>query len=247
MKIAEQQLPHFQELEQLTKTGLVSYLLVLSAGLAVSAAGMDHTYPYVLTTSLCAKLLVGLSAINVLYLIIRGVDRIHWLGELHVWMDRRLFRFLVRSNDIIFVEFIYLLGPDERAAFIHRTGSERTTIVQSLLSHLADDPTILRNLLRRGMFRAWIWYWINLHGIFVFTLLTLAAAVRFGLDPNLYSRSFLIAIGSVAALHLLASLLTGSYIVVVTKRIVREMIHFHRPAIISFLHSYLAGKGFLKQ
>jgi len=247
MKIVEQQLPHFRELEQLTKTGLVSYLLVLSAGLAVTAAGIEHAYPFVLTMNLCAKLLIGLSALNVLYLTIRGVDKIGWLGELHVWLDKRLFRFLIRSNDIIFVEFIFLLGPEERSALVQRPVSERTTIVQSLLSRLADDPTILENLLRRGMFRSWIWYWINLHGIFVFFLLTLAAGVRYWLDPNVYSRSFLIAVGAVGTLHLLGSLLTGYLIVVVTRRIVREMIHFHRPAIISFLIRYLAGKGFLKQ
>jgi hypothetical protein len=247
MKTVERQLPHFRELEQLTKTGLVSYLLVLAAGLAISAAGIEHAYPFVLTMNLCAKLLFALCAANVLYIAIRGVDKIHWLGELHVWMDKKLFRFLLRSNEIIFVEFVFLLSPDERAAFVNRPRAERSTIVQSLLSHLADDPTILQNLLRRGMFRAWIWYWINLHGIFVFLLLTLAAAARYLLDPNLYARSFLIAVGAVAVIHLLASLLSGYYIVVVTRRIVREMIHFHRPAIISFLHSYLKGKGLLKQ
>lgn len=247
MKIVEQQLPHFRELEQLTKTGLVSYLLVLAIGLAVTAAGIEHTYPFVLTMNLCAKLLIGLTALNVIYITIRGVDKIHWLGELHVWMDEKLFRFLVRSNDIIFVEFIFLLGPEERTAFVHRPSSERSKLIQSLLSRLADDPTILHNLLRRGMFRAWIWYWINLHGIFVFFVLTIAAGVRYWVEPTIFSRSFLVAIGAVGALHLLASFLTGYVIVAVTRRIVREMIHFHRPAIISFLHSYLAGKGSLKQ
>ena len=143
MKIVDKKLPHFRELDQLTKTGLVSYLIVLSIGLAVTAAGIEHAYPFLLTMNLCAKLLIGLSAANVLYIIIRGVDRIHWLGGLHVWLDERLFRFLVRSNDIIFVEFIFLLGPEERAAFVHRPSGERSKLIQSLLSRLADDPTIL--------------------------------------------------------------------------------------------------------
>src|SRR6267143_3184911 len=126
MQIAENKSPYFRDLEQLTKAGLVAYLMVLVAGSALAAAGIEIAYNFMVNIQLCCSLLVTVLTLNVLYIFIRAVNRIHWMGELHVWLDKRLFGFLLKSNDIIFREFVILLEPNERLAFDTRSGPEKT-------------------------------------------------------------------------------------------------------------------------
>lgn len=243
MQMAENKNPYFFDLEQLTKAGLVAYLILLVAGLTLAAEGVEIAYDFMVNIELCCSLLVTIVSLNVVYMLIRGVNRVHWLGELHVWLDKRLFGFLLKSNEIIFGELVILLEPNELLTFDARSRNEKTVIAQSILSHLAEDPSILESLLRKGIFRSWIWYWISLYGVLAFVLLTVFTFLRYVLVPSLSSKAFLISIGVVAVFHVIFSFLSGYNIMRVTRRIIREMIHLHRAKIVSFLRNYPQGKG----
>jgi len=221
----------------MTKTGLVSYLILLVCGGILSTAGVDSTYNFIVHTKLCERMLIALITLDVIYVFIRVVDKIHWLGNLHVWLDQKTFGFLFKSNSIIIKELMLLLEPGERAAFDRLMESQRTEIAQSIFSQLAEDQSIFENLLRRGIFRSWILYWIMIYGVFVFLLLSVLSFSKLIIATTIDTKAFFTSIWVIAILHLILSILQGYNLISVTKRIIREIAYLHQGEIVSILRN----------
>jgi len=239
MRTVRNQYDYFQDLEKSTKAGLIAYLFLLISGLTISIYGIEKTINFITTIRLCETLFLTLLTINIVQLLIRGINKIHWLGDAHLWLDNTLFRFLQKSNAIILRELLTLLEPKERSVLDRLGLKERSAIARSIFSHLAEDQSIFENLLKRGIFRSWIWYWILIYGVFVFIILTITALTKTFLEPTVYSRALFTSIGSVTFFHLLISILFGYNILMVTKKIIREITELYKVEIISVLKNYI--------
>ncbi len=239
MRTIRNQYDYFQDLEKLTKAGLIAYLVLLISGLTISIYGVENTINFITTIRFCEILFLILLTINIIQLLIIGTNKIHWLGDVHLWLDNTLFRFLRKSNVIILRELLTILEPKERSVLDRLGIKERSAIAHSIFSHLAEDQSIFENLLKRGIFRSWIWYWILIYGVFVFILLTIIALTKTFFEPTIYSRALFTSIGSVTFFHLLISLLFGYNILIVTKKIIREITDIYKVEIISVLRNYI--------
>jgi len=239
MQTAENQYKYFQNLERTTKTGLIAYLFLLVFGFTISVAGVDNAFNFVTSMKRCEILFILLLTINLFQLFIRGINRINWLGDIHVWLDNKIFGFLFKSNEIILRELLILLDPKERVIIDTLGRSERTAVAQSIFSKLAEDQSIFEGLLKRGIFRSWIWYWIMIYGVTVFIFLTILSLSKTLLVPTIYTKAFFASVGIVAVAHLIFSLLMGYNLVFVTKRIIREITAIYQPEIVSLLRNHV--------
>jgi hypothetical protein len=235
MQTAQHQYAFFQDLERSTKSGLVAYLFILTLGLTLSMVGVDRAFLFIEKMRLCETLFIILLIINILQIFIRGINKINWLGNIHIWLDKTFFKFLFRSNEIILRELLTLLEPNERPVLDTLAEDERDTIAKSIFSRLADDQSIFESLLKRGIFRSWIWYWITIYGGLVFIILSVFSFSKSLLIPTIYSKALSASIGVVAIFHVVL----GYNLILVTKRIMREIIDLYDVEIQSLLRSYI--------
>jgi len=239
MQTAEHQYGYFQDLERSTKSGLIAYLFILTIGLAISIVGVEKGFYLITNIKLCESLFLSLLTINILQLLIRGINRIQWLGNVHIFLDKTFFKFLFRSNEIILRELLKLLEPHERPVLDKLAADERDAIARSIFARLADDQSIFESLLKRGIFNSWIWYWITIYGGMVFIILTICSFSKSLLIPTVYTRIFSESIGIVAVLHVLLIFILGYNLILVTKRIMREITDLYDTEILSLLRSYI--------
>ena len=236
---AEIQYAYFQDLERSTKSGLVAYFTILTLGIISSLAGIQTVYHFLTNMRLCETLLSTLLTLNILQIFIKLLNKVSWLGEFHIWLDQKLFRFLFRSNEIILRELILVLDTKERAIIDSLVASEQTAIARSIFANLAENHSIFANLLRRGIFRSWIVYWIMIYGVFVFIILILATLLKLIIVPSVYGQAFFIAIATTGILHILFTIMQGIKILFTTKQIIRELIEFNHDEILELLRQQL--------
>lgn len=239
MLTAEIQYAYFQDLEKSTKAGLVAYFLILVAGTIISVAGVNSVYSFLTHMRLCESLLISLMTVNVLFIFSKSLDRISWLGEFHIWLDQKLFRFLFRSNEIILRELLLVLDTRERAIIDSLVASEKTAIARSIFANLAENHSIFANLLRRGIFRSWILYWILIYGVFTFVVVFIAALTKSLIVPSAYGHAFFISVVTIGTFHVLLTILQGMNILFTTRRLIRELIEFNHDEILSLLRQQL--------
>ncbi|MBI5021665.1 MAG: hypothetical protein HZB59_09525 [Ignavibacteriales bacterium] len=239
MNTIEIQYNYFKDLERLTKTGLYSYLFIFVWFGIIATVGTKNIFTLMLYPELCEVFLILLGSINLFQIIKLISDKIQWLGEFHIWLDNKLFRFLYKSNEIILRELLILLEPKERSVLDQLTSDKRTLIAQSVFAKLSEDQSIFADLLRRGIFRSWIWYWITMYGISIFLLLTVVSAIKIIFLPTIYSKVLFISIGSFAGLQIVLGLILGYNLIRVTKKIIREITDLHGIEIITLLRSQM--------
>ena len=99
---------YFTSLERTIKISLAVYLLLLVMGTALVVHGVGRSWEEirgVANYGFYAGVFI-LAAFGGMYSL---VSKIHGLGELHIWLDRRFFGFLERSNEIIFQAVVRVL------------------------------------------------------------------------------------------------------------------------------------------
>jgi hypothetical protein len=236
-------LQYFKDLEQLTKAGLIAYFHLFLWGVVCTSIGIENVFQFLLNAQTCQSLFLSLLSVNILYILIRVTNAIDWLGKIHIWIDNKFFKFLFKSNDIILRELIILLEPEERVLVDKLGRGTKSAIAQSIFSHLAENPSIFERLLRRNVFRSWIWYWITLYGTLAFSLLTLIAVSRIYFVPSVYTSTFFMSIGSVAFIHILMIYFMGNRLLSRTKSLMKEITDRHYTEILSLLRSYVTQPG----
>ena len=225
----------FHGLEQLTKTGLVAYVFLLFAVGTVAVTGTETLLRALAGLSVCAYILIGVVIRDLLYLLVKGVNRIGWLGRLHLWLDEKIFGFSTRSNRIIFREFVVLLEPGERQRFDSLPDDRKNAIAEAIIASLAEDQSIFESLMQRGIFRSWIWYWIAIYGVLVFGLLTVVALAKMIMVPTMYTHALFTSIGVVAGIHLIVCVMFGVNVIHVTRHITRELGRYFQSEIVTLL------------
>ena len=242
MLTAERQYAYFENLERMIKGGVAFYVILLVAGCISGVAGSGS---FLSLVSGSVGNVVGAAAVVAAIFagVWIGTGRIAWLGEIHIWLDRTFFGFLGKSNEIIFDELIFALDAHERVAAGLVDPRRRGEMAHSIFSQLASDHAIFEDLLRSGIFRYWIWYWIMIYGTFAFILLTAWTLVggAAGGDPN--SREIFSACWMFSFLHLAATLVFGITLVRMTKRTVEGMVLSHGREIAAILREKLSTPG----
>lgn len=237
---AKIQYAYFENLEKTIKIGLAIYLTLFWMGTSVAVLGVGKTVEFLRTISPILLLIILMGMGLVAYGAFQSMRAIHWLGDIHIWLDGKFLGFLKKSNEIIFEELVHALEPEERLSAVNIEPGEKGSLAKSIFSQLAGHDELFGALLRSGIFRYWIWYWITLYGTFVFTLLTLEsfAAVLIGLEMDvktLFTTTWLFAL-----VHLGLSLLLGYHLVRMTRRTVDSIVRSHKDEIATILRANIS-------
>ena len=237
MLTPKSQFAYFENLEETIKIGFALYLLFFVAGCISILLGSDilndllHRGRYV-------EIGGGVIAFGAVFWgIYWSTGRIHWLSEIHIWLDKILFGFLKKSNTIIFDGLIVALPPDEREMAVNIGTGEQGLLAQSIFSQLAKDSQLFATLLQSGIFRYWIWYWIMIYGTFLSSILTAGSFfnILLGSDPG--GKTLFSIFWILAFLHLAATLLLGFFLLRMTKQTVDSMVISHQNEIESILRA----------
>ncbi|HLF13402.1 MAG TPA: hypothetical protein VI932_00750 [Bacteroidota bacterium] len=230
---------YFSSLERTIKVALALYMLLLLAGSAWLIAGIAQTWEILrrIDNSAFYAVLFSLFAFGGVYYV---VSKIHWLGELHIWLDRRFFGFLEKSNEVIFQAMVHVLESDDQSYARDLRSEERYSMIHSVFSRLAENYRLFDTLMESGIFRSWIWYWVMNYGTFTFSLLTIGsfAAMLTGDDP--FVRTLFTVCWIAALLHLAVNLVLGHYLTGMTRKVSESIVLTYKPQITLMLRDSIA-------
>ncbi len=230
---------YFASLERTIKVALAFYLLLLTSGTGWLIAGIGPTLHALRRVDNFAfyTVLVFLFAFGGIYYV---VSKIHWLGELHIWLDRRFFGFLEKSNEIIFQAMVRVLESDDQSHARDLRSDERYSMIHSVFSRLAENFRLFDSLMESGIFRYWIWYWVMNYGTFTFSILTAGcfAAMLTGDDPSV--RTLFTVCWSSALLHLAVNLILGHHLTGMTRKVSESIVLTYKPQITMMLRDSIA-------
>ncbi len=226
---------YFTSLERTIKISLAIYLVLLMIGTALLLHGVGRSWEELRETRYYGFYsgLFILGAFGGVYLL---VSKIGWLGELHIWLDRRFFGFLARSNDIIFQAVVRVLESDDQHHARDLSPDKQYSMIQSIFSRLAENFRLFDSLMESGIFRFWIWYWVMNYGTFTFSILTVATFLSMlsGADPSL--RVTFTVCWSAALAHLMINLVLGHYLTRKTREVSESIVSDYKPQIMLLLH-----------
>ena len=233
---------YFSSLERTIKVALAVYIFLLTAGamvLVFGRNGIGETWELVSRIDNYALYGAALAvfAFSGIYF---AVSKIHWLGEMHIWFDRRFFGFLEKSNEIIFQAMVRVLESDDQLYARDLRSEERYAMIRSVFSRLAENFRLFDGLMESGIFRFWIWYWVMNYGIFTFTLLTVGTfiAMLTGQDPAL--RTVFTVCWSAALIHLAVNLILGYSLTGMTRKVSESIVLTYKPQITLMLRETIS-------
>jgi hypothetical protein len=230
---------YFASLERTIKVALAFYLLLLTSGTGWLIAGIGPTLHALRRVDNFAfySVLVFLIAFGGIYYV---VSKIHWLGELHIWLDRRFFGFLEKSNEIIFQAMVRVLESDDQSYAKDLRTDERYSMIHAVFSRLAENFRLFDSLMESGIFRYWIWYWVMNYGTFTFSILTAGcfAAMLTGDDPS--ARTLFTLCWSSALVHLAVNLILGHHLTGMTRKVSESIVLTYKPQITMMLRDSIA-------
>ncbi len=241
LSTARNQYAYFEGLEKTIKGGLSFYIVILLIGLTISVAGYQNTLSTMQAWGLPAILIVAGASAGLFFGLFKGSGKIRWLAEIHIWMDQRFFGFLKKSNDIIFHRLISALEPEERGRAVVMEAGEQGALAQTIFSRLAGDPHLFEALLRTGIFRKWIWYWIMIYGTSVFIMLTVETLIRGAVGPDPQIRTFFSAYWALALIHLGVTVLLGYRLIGMTRKTMDTMVRVHKSEIAIMLREKITA------
>lgn len=237
MLTAKSQYAHFERLEKMIKLGLACYLIIFCAGVAAAAIGEAAVFAQFSSMRPILFWVIGGAFIGGWFGVYRTLNAAKEFGDIHMWLDQRFFGFLRKSNEIIFGEIILALAPDERKSAVGMNPAEQGTLAKSIFSKLAGDSLVFTMLMRSGIFRSWIWYWILIYGTFTFSLLTAVSFVALVTGSDLHAK-LLFSVNWLCALsHLALCVSMGFHLLRMTRRTVDQIVTSHRDEIAALLRA----------
>lgn len=231
---------YFENLETTIKFALAIYVMLLLLGLFVNIIGEDvlagQAFNKGIAFVIVSALLTGGLFIGLYY----SIGKIHWLGELHIQLDRKLFGFLLKSNDTIFTTLVTALPQGEQQEFHNLHSDKKGALAQTIFNNLPNDLQLFDSLLRSGIFRLWIAYWVTIYGTSTFAALTIASFVAAWIRMDHYGKSFFGINWGLALLHLALSLYLGRQLVRKTRTTVNGIVASHEEEIARALRNNIA-------
>ncbi|MDI6767426.1 MAG: hypothetical protein QME52_11435 [Bacteroidota bacterium] len=235
MQSAKSQYAYFESLEKAVKIALLAYIMIFLCSNIIIIVGGETIINLFYSPQLIVIIAIVICIIGLLIGLIYGISKINWLGELHVWLDNKIFGFLNKSNEIIFQEISLALEPEERKRISNMGKKNRSVLAKSVFSQLANDDNLFAALLQSDIFRFWILYWIMLYGTFVFTILSTETFISLLIGSNTGSKLLFTIFWSLSLAHLSLSLMLGHKLLKMTKKTVENIVHSHQEDIASIL------------
>jgi hypothetical protein len=231
---------YYLSLDKTVKVAASFYVTLLICGTALVWIGIARVTVDIGTGHLLLPMVFGGSAVVAFAGLLYGVGKIGWISEVHVWLDSIFYRLLDKSNLILFDGLTSALRPDEqlRASFLKPARKEYLT--NAVFNGLAKINSLFTHLLRTGIFRMWIWYWIAMYGSFVFTILTVetfALALR-GIDP--YAKTVFAISWGLAMAHIIAEFLLGSRLLRMMEDVANLLVRTHTEEIALLMRKHLS-------
>lgn len=237
MLTAKGQFAYFENLEKTIKVALAVYLLAFCIGMLITIVGFGTFTEAIGHITLPLSILILVNLAGLFFGMLYGINKISWLGEIHIWLDQKFFGFLKKTNDIIFHGLVIALNPEERYSAVNIEPVEKGALAKSIFSQLANDSQLFEALLESGIFRVWIWYWVAIYGTLIFTALTILSLAVGLMGGDASARSFFSAIWFLALFHLGTSLTIGSYLLKMTRRTVDGIVATHKEEIATLLRA----------
>jgi hypothetical protein len=241
MTTAKRQYTYFENLERTIKIALAVYLFLFVAGTALLALGGSRMLAEYAFSSPSHGALLAAIALGLYALAAVRIRKVHWIGELHIWLDRKFFGFLFRSNEIIFQTLLFALKPAERDAADELAPDERERIAEAIFSQLAGNNHLFPTLLRSGIFRLWIWYWVTNYGTAIFSALTIVAFPVILLSTAAAAKTVFAAFWVLALGHLFMGLWLGGRLLRMTKDVAEDIVKSYSAEIAAILRAHLGS------
>ncbi len=224
MTNAQKHFDYFESLERTIKIALAVYVFFLLAGsLLLAATGAPELASALLgepwMTAAGAAVFLGIYALAAYRL-----GRVSWIGDLHVWLDRKFFGFLLRSNETIFRTLLSALPPGERDAAFALPAEARERMAETIFAKLAGNTHLFPTLLRSGIFQYWIWYWVTNYGTAIFSLLTILTFPFVLAGTGSAARGVFGAFWALAIVHLGMGLWLGNRILRMTREVSESIV-----------------------
>lgn len=232
---------YFENLEKTIKIALAIYVFLLLLGVAALAVGSSRSMIASVENFPIPVLLVGAALVGAYVLLIRTISKVQWIGELHIWLDRKFFGFLSRSNEIIFQTLLFALRPAERDKAYELSQRDRESMAETIFSKLASNNHLFPTLLRSGIFRFWIWYWVTNYGTAIFSLLTVAAFPVFLFGSLAFAKTVFAIVWVMALAHLFAGLWFGYRLLRMTKEVSEDIVKSYSNEIAAILRAQIAA------
>ena len=232
---------YFENLEKTIKVALAIYVFFLLLGALALALGSSEALLSFAKASPLQTAVFGGALLVAYGIILRKINTVHWIGELHIWLDRKFFGFLSRSNEIIFQTLLFALRPAERDGAYELAPDVRESIAETIFSKLASNNHLFPTLLRSGIFRFWIWYWVTNYGTAIFSLLTIVAFPVFVISALAFSKTVFAVVWALALAHLLAGLWLGYRLLRMTKEVSEDIVKSYSNEIAAILRAQLAS------
>jgi hypothetical protein len=240
MTSAKAQYSYFENLERTIKIALAVYVFFLLAGISLLAlAGLPPFAAYATGSLRQGAFLAALFLACYAFLSFR-ITKISWVGELHIWLDRKFFGFLFRSNEIIFRTLLFTLRPEERDRAYELAPEARERIAETIFSKLAGNTHLFPTLLRSGIFQYWIWYWVTNYGTAIFSLLTVVSFPVILASAAPVTKGLFGAFWTLALVHLLVGLVLGNRLMRMTKEVSQDIVQSYAGEIAAILRAQLA-------
>jgi hypothetical protein len=237
MLTAKSQFAYFESLEKTIKVALALYLLAFCCGILIDVIGFGTFLEQVHKIELPIGLLVIANLVGLFYGLLYGINKVHWLGELHIWLDQKFFGFLKKTNDIIFHGLLVALDPSERDSAVNIAPGEKGALAKSIFSQLANDNELFEALLESGIFRTWIWYWIAIYGTLIFTLLAVGSFAAAVMGQGGSAKSFFAITWILALIHFAVSLSMGFHLLRMTRSTLDSIVSSHKDEIAGLLRA----------
>ncbi len=237
---ARNQLTYFENLEKTIKIALAVHCIVLITGLLMVVWDNVAAISMTIGIGSIRSMIFACAVIGLYFYLYHKISKIHQLGEVNIWLDKKFFGFLKRSNETIYHTLLFALRPIERERAYSLNTKEKEILSQSIFSKLASDSFLFQLLLQSGIFRSWIWYWVMNYGTVSFTLLTIIAFPFVVLNQNPFSATMFTIIWIFAITHLLACLALGFRLLKMTKSVAEDIVKSHAHEIAYMLREQLA-------
>jgi hypothetical protein len=230
---------YYLSLDKTVKVAAAFYVTLLLAGTALVWLGMGRMSRDIHTGHFTVPLVFGGSLLLIFSGLLYGVGKIDWVSDAHAWLDRHFYRLLDKSNLVLFGGLAAALAPEERTQVSYLAPARKESLTNAVFNGLASINSLFTGLLKSGILRMWIWYWIAMYGAFVFSILTvetLALALR-GIDP--YANTAFAICWGLALAHFTAGILLGSHLLRMMGDIARLLVGSHRFEIAFLLRKHI--------
>lgn len=230
---------YFSKLEREVGLAFKLFLAFFLMSLAGVILGLDTIVSYIKVTSAETLSIEGAGSIVLLFVIIVALGKVNGFGNIHLWLDRNIFGFLRKSNNVIMDTMLLALQPEEQRQVDKLSSYQKDFLVQTIFSSLSSNEEIFSIIVQNKIFRLWLWYWLSVYAALSCTLLTFAAFISVVAGIDIYAKIIFAVFWMLTLLQFVVVNLIGRRLVMLSRGIVLSLLDSHKRRIVSLFHEQL--------